>query len=93
MGPPLKTGEILHQLKRHTPFMTMAFGDQLTPIIVVCAAGFLFLAVWVPCCTSDIIFPLLFAERISTDEQVVLASSLRSDGSGAIATKAKGSPQ
>lgn len=23
---------------------------------------FLFLAVWVPCCTSDIVFPLLFAK-------------------------------
>jgi hypothetical protein len=27
----------------------------LTPI-------FLFLAVWIPCCTSDIIFPLLFVK-------------------------------
>ena len=25
---------------------------------------FLFLAVWVPCCTSDIVFPLIFARRL-----------------------------
>ncbi len=26
-------------------------------------ARFLFLAVWVPCCTSDIVFPLLFTKK------------------------------
>jgi len=24
---------------------------------------FLFLAVWIPCCTSDIVFPLLFSRE------------------------------
>jgi hypothetical protein len=28
---------------------------------MVLIAVFLFLAVWIPCCTSDIIFPLLFS--------------------------------
>jgi len=28
---------------------------------IILVAVFLFLAVWVPCCTSDIVFPLLFA--------------------------------
>jgi len=37
--------------------MGMAFSWQLLPFITI----FLFLAVWVPCCTSDIVFPLLFA--------------------------------
>jgi len=43
--------------------MTMALGDKMTPAIVISAGVFLFLAVWIPCCTSDIVFPLLFAKR------------------------------
>jgi len=43
--------------------MTMAMGDQLTLWIVIASAIFLFLAVWVPCCTSDIVFPLLFSRE------------------------------
>ncbi|MGD9873809.1 MAG: hypothetical protein AB7T27_06020 [Kiritimatiellia bacterium] len=42
--------------------MMMARGDQ-TPMTIGLAAGiavFLFIAVWIPCCTSDIVFPLLF---------------------------------
>lgn len=40
--------------------MTMAMGTDWTAGMFLVAAGFLFLAVWIPCCTSDIIFPLLF---------------------------------
>ncbi len=29
---------------------------------------FLFIAVWLPCCTSDIVFPLLFVGRLDTPE-------------------------
>lgn len=43
--------------------MTMALGGQLTWSFVVIGAVFLFLAVWVPCCTSDIVFPLLWVEE------------------------------
>jgi hypothetical protein len=43
--------------------MTMALGDRLTPVEMVAIPIFLFLAVWLPCCTSDIVFPLLFAEE------------------------------
>ena len=39
---------------------TSAFLDATTLVLV---ATFLFLAVWVPCCTSDIVFPLLFRDR------------------------------
>jgi hypothetical protein len=39
----------------------MALGDEVGVITMVLIAVFLFLAVWVPCCTSDIVFPLLFA--------------------------------
>ena len=42
--------------------MMMALGNQVTVITVILIAAFLFLAVWVPCCTSDIVFPLLFVK-------------------------------
>ena len=38
----------------------MAMGDALAPLTIVLVGVFLFLAVWLPCCTSDIVFPLLF---------------------------------
>jgi hypothetical protein len=43
--------------------MTMALGDKVTVLTWVLLPVFLFLAVWVPCCTSDIVFPLLFVKR------------------------------
>jgi hypothetical protein len=42
--------------------MTMALGNGCDMVTVVIAAFFLFFAVWIPCCTSDIVFPLLFSE-------------------------------
>lgn len=45
-------------------FYLMAFGlvgwFAMFPLVFVV----LFVAVWIPCCTSDIIFPLLFAKRV-----------------------------
>ena len=59
--------------------MTMAIGTQLTAAMVVLIGVFLFLAVWVPCCTSDIIFPLLFSKgrssRMPRQVRHVLANS------------------
>jgi len=43
--------------------ITMAMGDSLSWTLVPWIGLFLFLAVWVPCCTSDIVFPLLLAGR------------------------------
>jgi hypothetical protein len=43
--------------------MTMAFGEDVSPTTWVVVPVFLFLAVWVPCCTSDIVFPLLFSKE------------------------------
>jgi len=43
--------------------MTMAIGTHLDAVMLVPIAAFLFLAVWIPCCTSDIIFPLLFSKE------------------------------
>ena len=43
--------------------MTMALGDAFTLYTLMVIPVFLFLAVWIPCCTSDIVFPLLFAKK------------------------------
>jgi hypothetical protein len=42
--------------------ITMALGEKLTAAAIGLVAVFLFLAVWLPCCTSDIVFPLLFVK-------------------------------
>lgn len=42
--------------------MTMALGSDVDWWVVLPVTFFLFLAVWVPCCTSDIVFPLLFSK-------------------------------
>jgi hypothetical protein len=43
--------------------MIMAMGAQPDAIMIVLIGTFLFLAVWIPCCTSDIVFPLLFSKE------------------------------
>ena len=43
--------------------ITMALGTSLDAVTAILIAVFLFLAVWVPCCTSDIIFPLLWVKK------------------------------
>jgi len=41
----------------------MALGTTVDVSTTILIAVFLFLAVWIPCCTSDIIFPLLWVEK------------------------------
>ena len=43
--------------------MTAAMGADTSAGVIAALAAFLFLAVWIPCCTSDIVFPLLFVPR------------------------------
>jgi len=43
--------------------MTMAVGRGMSLWAILLLPVFLFLAVWVPCCTSDIVFPLLFVRE------------------------------
>jgi len=45
--------------------MMMALTETPRMFSVILIAAFLFLAVWLPCCTSDIVFPLLFAHEKS----------------------------
>lgn len=43
--------------------MTMSVSSSMSGIDMVLVLLFLFLAVWIPCCTSDIVFPLLFGQH------------------------------
>lgn len=43
--------------------IAMALGGAPSLATLAAIAVFLFLAVWIPCCTSDIVFPLLFAPK------------------------------
>jgi len=45
--------------------MIMALGENMNIISYIGIFLFLFLAVWVPCCVSDIVFPLLFVKERS----------------------------
>lgn len=43
--------------------MIMAIGNHASPATMVLIPVILFFAVWAPCCTSDIVFPLLFTGK------------------------------
>lgn len=45
----------------------MALGTTVNWIILFFIGVFLFLAVWLPCCLSDIIFPLLFVKTANSE--------------------------
>ena len=62
--------------------MTMALGGIPDVFTVIVIGTFLFLAVWVPCCTSDIIFPLLFvrAEKMARPEALANAEGSQRRG-------------
>jgi len=46
--------------------LMMAKGDQLSVLMSIVIFVFLFVSVWLPCCLSDIVFPLLFVKKPST---------------------------
>lgn len=43
--------------------MTTSFSAKISVVTFVLVTVFLFFAVWLPCCTSDIVFPLLFKPK------------------------------
>ena len=45
----------------------MALGTSIDVVTTILIAVFLFLAVWIPCCTSDIVFPLLWIKKENDD--------------------------
>ncbi len=50
--------------------ITMALGNEVSLASGALIALFLFLSVWLPCCTSDIVFPLLFAPKRTANQTV-----------------------
>jgi hypothetical protein len=48
----------------------MAVGEDINLFSYVVILVFLFLAVWLPCCISDFVFPLLFVSKKSLNGQV-----------------------
>jgi hypothetical protein len=52
-----------------TAFGTTAWFPLLPLIFVI-----LFLAVWLPCCLSDIVFPLLFVRRVASEKDMAYTS-------------------
>jgi len=49
----------------------MALGETVNWLTLLPIFFFLFLGVWVPCCTSDIVFPLLFVSKeVATPEHI-----------------------
>jgi len=66
--------------------ITLAMGNELTTPEAALVGLFLFVAVWAPCCTSDIVFPLVFAWRGRLQRAMRLA-----DVSASLTGKARGS--
>ncbi len=46
----------------------MALGETVTWITLLAIFFFLFLGVWIPCCLSDIVLPLLFTSEVASPE-------------------------
>lgn len=56
------TGHVLLSTWTSLFHIMMARGDAIGLLSYVAIFVFLFLAVWIPCCLSDIVFPLLFVK-------------------------------
>lgn len=65
------SGHVLLSIWASLFHMAMALGDELSVATMIVTPVFLFLAVWIPCCTSDIVFPLLFVQ----DKEVAASCS------------------
>jgi len=48
--------------------MMMAKGAHTTMFVYIAVFVFLFFSVWLPCCISDIVFPLLFIRKPSVNK-------------------------
>ncbi len=56
-------GHVLLSIFASLLHVAMALGAGIDLVTWMVVAVFLFLAVWIPCCTSDIVFPLLFSGK------------------------------
>ena len=59
------TGHVLISTWASLFHVLMALGQELDPMTMILISMFLFVAVWFPCCLSDIIFPMLFITKVS----------------------------
>ena len=57
------TGHVLISTWASLFHIIMALGVTVNWIQIIGIFVFLFLAVWLPCCTSDIVYPLLFPQK------------------------------
>ena len=57
------SGHVLFSTWASLFHIIMALGGKLAPFTYIAIFFFLFLAVWIPCCVSDIVFPLLFVKE------------------------------
>ena len=57
------TGHVLISTWASLFHILMALGHEHDIIMIVSISLFLFIAVWVPCCISDIVFPMLFVSE------------------------------
>jgi len=56
-------GHVLISIWASLFHIIMALGGTVSWIILLTTLLFLFIAVWIPCCLSDIVFPLLFIRK------------------------------
>lgn len=54
---------VLLSMAASTFHVAMALDGRIDPLTAVVMSAFLFIAVWLPCCTSDIVFPLLLTGK------------------------------
>ncbi len=64
------TGHVLISTWASLFHIIMAIGKEVNPFIYIMIFLFLFIAVWVPCCISDIAYPLLFIKDKDKSECV-----------------------
>jgi hypothetical protein len=60
-------GHVLLSTWASTFHIVMALGTTISGFTLALIGLFLFLSVWLPCCLSDIIFPLLFVKTTNGD--------------------------
>ena len=54
----------------------MAKGESMGLLAYIAIAVFLFIAVWIPCCISDIVFPMLFVKEYKLLQVIVFGFPL-----------------
>jgi hypothetical protein len=64
------TGHVLVSTGASLFHIIMAIGETVNWIILPVIFVFLFLAVWLPCCLSDIVFPLLFIRKVASSGHI-----------------------